>query len=154
GWMRIGTSSKETKSYTRTHQRVITGEKGIGRFAVRYLGHRLQLETVAVDSKFGRTHLSADFDWPEFDKNEDVGQVQIPYVLRKANDRDLDGTLLCVTKLRPSAATVDLRAIKTAAMTVVTPYHALLRAPHKILQATPVRDGIDPGFSLKFVGEG
>src|SRR5438874_1561771 len=33
GWMRIGTSSKESGSHTMKYGRVITGEKGIGRFA-------------------------------------------------------------------------------------------------------------------------
>src|SRR5687767_9533872 len=37
-WMRIGTSAKEDHPLSRVFQRVITGEKGIGRFAVRFLG--------------------------------------------------------------------------------------------------------------------
>ena len=37
-WMRIGTSAKEARTHTRLYQRPITGEKGIGRFAVRFLG--------------------------------------------------------------------------------------------------------------------
>jgi HSP90 family molecular chaperone len=41
GWMRIGTSAKEAKATSRTFKRSISGEKGIGRFAVRYLGRHL-----------------------------------------------------------------------------------------------------------------
>src|SRR5437879_1103156 len=41
GWMRIGTSSKEASSLSERYSRLITGEKGIGRFAVRFLGRSL-----------------------------------------------------------------------------------------------------------------
>src|SRR5689334_10069508 len=49
GWMRIGTSSKEAIQFSEKYFRLITGEKGIGRFAVRFLGRALHLETVARD---------------------------------------------------------------------------------------------------------
>lgn len=49
GWMRIGTSAKAGEHGSRLYGRVITGEKGIGRFAVRFLGTKLDLETVAYD---------------------------------------------------------------------------------------------------------
>ena len=38
GWMRIGTSSKAETPVSTRYGRNITGEKGIGRFAVRFLG--------------------------------------------------------------------------------------------------------------------
>src|SRR5215213_167866 len=62
GWMRIGTSSKESEHLSRGFGRVITGEKGIGRFAVRFLGTQLDLMSVAFDRKRGiRTRLEACF---------------------------------------------------------------------------------------------
>jgi signal transduction histidine kinase len=150
GWMRIGTSSKENGAYSRGYGRIITGEKGIGRFAVRFLGRKLHLESVAVDPKREyRTHLSADFDWPQFDKTEDLGLVKVPYILRRAEEVDSDGTLLAIRELRPDAAVVDFDAIRTASMSVVTPYHALMRKVGK-----PQSNGHseqaagDPGFSL------
>src|SRR5689334_5290878 len=53
GWMRIGTSSKTKSPRTKVFSRRITGEKGIGRFAVRFLGRYLHLETVAADEARG-----------------------------------------------------------------------------------------------------
>ncbi|ESZ71651.1 hypothetical protein X726_28165 [Mesorhizobium sp. L103C105A0] len=82
GWMRIGTSSKEAIRFSDVYSRLITGEKGIGRFAVRFLGRALKLESVADDADRGvRTRLTATFDWPKFDRHEDLGKVQVPYVL-------------------------------------------------------------------------
>ena len=53
GWMRVGTSSKKGISVTENFSRLITGEKGIGRFAVRFLGRGLHLESVADDPARG-----------------------------------------------------------------------------------------------------
>jgi NADH:ubiquinone oxidoreductase subunit 2 (subunit N) len=61
-WMRIGTGSKAHTPYSEHYRREITGEKGIGRFAVRFLGRALHLESVADDSeRCLTTKLIADF---------------------------------------------------------------------------------------------
>jgi hypothetical protein len=152
GWMRIGTSAKEDKRQSRLYSRVITGEKGIGRFAVRFLGTELDLRTVAYDpSRKMRTVLTATFHWPSFDHTEDLGQVHVPYMLSRASSDDQIGTSLHVTALRsPAVNTIELDAVRTATVAVVTPYQTLLRqAPHHVKpvhgrnKAQP-----DPGFSL------
>src|SRR5260370_3735062 len=154
GWMRIGTSSKVMGAYSRSYGRVITGEKGIGRFAVRFLGKKLHLESVAFDpTREYHTHLAADFDWPEFDKTEDLGLVKVPYLLRRAEAEQSAGTLLAMRELRQDAATVDFDAVRTASMSVVTPYHALMRKLTKSQSnGQSDRTAKDPGFSL-FLGE-
>ncbi|HEY3570004.1 MAG TPA: sensor histidine kinase [Thermoanaerobaculia bacterium] len=153
GWMRIGTSSKEGERQSRLYGRVITGEKGIGRFAVRFLGTELDLRTVAYDSsRKMRTVLAATFHWPSFDHTEDLGRVRVPYTLRRASSGDKTGTSLRVTALRsPAVNTIGLDAVRTATIAVVTPYQTLLR--HAPLE-TKARRGRkpkaqpDPGFSL------
>jgi signal transduction histidine kinase len=150
GWMRIGTSSKETEASSREYSRVITGEKGIGRFAVRFLGTRLHLECVAYDDKRRyRTHLSADFNWPQFDRTEDLGQVKVPYVLRKAEEGENQGTELTITELRQTAETIDFGEVRTGSMNVVTPYHTLMRRMHEA-ESESAQAPRDPGFSLVF----
>jgi signal transduction histidine kinase len=153
GWMRIGTSAKATEGRTRSFGRVITGEKGIGRFAVRFLGTELELRTVAYDSRFkARTLLTATFDWPSFDQTEDLGEVRVPYMLRRAPSREVTGTSLTVTALRaPALAKINLDSVRTASIAVVTPYRSLLR--HAPLAPIPKRGRkpkiqVDPGFTL------
>lgn len=155
GWMRIGTSSKEAKSTSRQFQRSISGEKGIGRFAVRYLGRHLELESTAFDNKRRcNTTLKATFDWPLFDRNEDLGTVKVPYTLYRADAGATPGTVLRVTRLRPSTETIDFREVLTASLGLLSPYQALLRKhddeEQEELPDLPVPDEArnDPGFNL------
>jgi signal transduction histidine kinase len=156
GWMRIGTSAKVTGAQTEKYGRAITGEKGIGRFAVRFLGRRLRLTSIAMDDERGYvTNLVADFDWPEFDKHEDLGQVRVPYTLTRAEDGAGTGTTLTITELSPDVASVNFRVLRTSSMGIVTPYRSLLQTPvvtkRKGSQQDEYED--DPGFNLQIVGE-
>ena len=157
GWMRIGTSAKASERHSPRFGRVITGEKGIGRFAVRFLGRTLDLESVADDSARGfRTLLTAHFHWPQFDNAEDLGKVEVPYQLVRANGRST-GTTLRITELRSAAEEVDLHAVRTSSISVVTPYAPLLRkSPSKKKAGTKRKAGSradkladDSGFSLE-----
>jgi signal transduction histidine kinase len=149
GWMRVGTSSKESSSTTRRFGRVITGEKGIGRFAVRFLGKVLNLETTAFDeTRQIVTVLSASFDWPEFDRSEDLGKVRVPYQLRRAAANAATGTVLSITKLRPNATPIDWRKVLTSSLSIVTPYSTLLRPTFG-----GVAENTDTGFALKLSHE-
>ena len=68
-WMRIATSSKLDGELSPVYGRRLTGAKGIGRFAVRYLGDYLTLVSVAMDGGRGHlTRLTAKFDWPRLDR--------------------------------------------------------------------------------------
>jgi len=155
GWMRIGTSSKESKSTSRLFKRSISGEKGIGRFAVRYLGRHLTLETTAFDKKRKiKTTLRAKFDWPQFDRNEDLGTVKVPYELVKADADTALGTVLRVTRLRASTEKIDFRQVLTASLGLLSPYQALLRKlddeDQEDLPPPPSNNvtSDDPGFNL------
>ena len=153
-WMRIGTSSKEFTPYSARYGREITGEKGIGRFAVRFLGRALRLESVADDASLGvRTKLTARFNWPRFDRNEDLGNVEVPYRLVEARSALTTGTKLVITRLRAPAARLDLHAVRTGSIGILTPLRALF-------SQTVGGDGYavegdeDPGFSLRLQSDG
>ena len=154
GWMRVGTSSKEALSHSLIFRRVITGEKGIGRFAVRFLGTKLSLKSVASDKIRGlQTVLMADFDWPRFDRTEDLGRISVPYELASTNDETPCGTQLVITSLRSNTAELRLRDVLTASINVVTPYRSMLRRfAGTTLGEIPSgsrSERNDPGFSLK-----
>ena len=144
GWMRIGTSSKASASNSRQFRRIITGEKGIGRFAVRFLGKSLDLESVAFDRVLKTTTLlTATFDWHQFDLNEDLGKVTVPYQLMRIGDQRAPGTRLSIGKLRPNATDINLYAVRTASISIVTPYQSLLKEHRSRDEKTQ-----DPGFTL------
>jgi signal transduction histidine kinase len=151
GWMRIGTSSKDAVSFSEKYSRLVTGEKGIGRFAVRFLGRGLRLESVADDPKRKRrTRLTADFDWPKFDRHEDLGKVKVPYRLEGVADDVPTGTTLLITQLRAEAGRLDLKKVRTGSLGVLTPLRSLF--PKRTSSGdddSDVADTSDPGFLLK-----
>ncbi len=147
-WMRIGTASKEGTPLSRRYGRAITGEKGIGRFAVRFLGKALHLETVADDdSRELRTRLTADFDWPRFDRNEDLGDVQVPYRLVEATPGARTGTQLVITKLRVQSLDLNLDRVRTGSIGMLTPLRSLFQQTTGNVRGTQGEE--DPGFELK-----
>lgn len=145
GWMRIGTSSKGARSATKRFGRPITGEKGIGRFAVRYLGQRLDLTSTAFDAGRGmKTRLEAQFEWTDFDRRQDLDDVTVPYRLVSVADTVPTGTTLIISDLRPAAAEVDWKALRTGSMGVVSPVRSLIVAEPDLGNA----QYDDPGFRL------
>ena len=153
-WMRIGTSTKEGRFSSPRFRRRITGEKGIGRFAVRFLGRILVLETVADDKTRGfRTLLTATFNWETFDRKEDLGCVTVPYRLDRTDMQHTVGTTLTITELRESARSINLQRIRTASISVVNPFRPLMHdnSPFReepLSRCVPTED-TDVGFSLR-----
>ena len=149
GWMRIGTSVKETTPESVLFHRRITGEKGIGRFAVRFLGRRLRLQSIAFDPQRGyKTRLTADFDWPSFDRHEDLGQIKVPYVLTREEDRTGTGTRLHIERLRSQARALDLQRVRTDSISVLSPLRSLFRELQSAYDELETPGSVDPGFSL------
>jgi signal transduction histidine kinase len=151
GWMRIGTSSKEKLSVSPRFARSVSGEKGIGRFAVRYLGRRLELTSIAQDPTRGfRTKLEAIFDWPQFDQYEDLGKVKIPYKVYRAGADEPLGLTLRIASLRKAARNLDLRRVRTASIELVSPYASLIRDAEEdeVRNNSKKPINVDPGFSL------
>jgi len=154
GWMRIGTSLKESLEFSRKYGRRITGEKGLGRFAVRFLGHKLHLESVADDpDRKCRTRLIADFNWPEFDINEELGKVQVPYSIVQLDNSSRTGTKLEISSLRISQRDFDLNKVQTSSISVVSPLRSMIQQiDTKIFSADNAQAQLnskqDPGLTL------
>lgn len=149
GWMRIGTSSKLSTPISDKYHRRITGEKGIGRFAVRFLGRTLHLESVADDRENGyRTRLAADFDWPSFDEYEDLGEIKVPYVLTKVGDEITTGTTLVIGELRTQVNDLQLQRVRTDSIGVLSPLRSLFRQSELAGGPPGGVTSNDPGFSL------
>ena len=126
-------------------------KRGIGRFAVRFLGRKLHLESIADDTdRNQRTRLVAEFNWPEFDKHEDLGVVRVPYTLQLSEASARTGTTLTISDLRSTASRPNLHEIRTNSLDVVSPLGSLLSQ----IAAPDGTDHVgagprDPGFALK-----
>jgi len=157
-WMRIGTSSKASRIHTRRFGRPISGEKGIGRFAARYLGHHLILESTAYDEQRSKkTTLRAVFNWPAFDRSQDLGSVTVPYQLFAATSDAKTGTTLTITKLRENTQDINFWQITTSSLSLISPYQAILKdisARQSNPQTGERAYESDPGFDISIDSPG
>lgn len=152
-WMRIATSGKVQERRSPTYKRRLTGQKGIGRFAVRFLGKTLELSSIAYDpDRKYKTHLTASFDWAKLDQEQNLDHATIPYKLFRADEDAETGTTLTIGGLRIGADETQSTAFRTAVLKIVTPLQGLNGGRFR----TSVSDDEkkkDPGFQVILPGE-
>ena len=101
-WMRIATTNKLADDKSPLYGRPRAGSKGIGRFACRRLGTKLELITVAERKEthntettcYERTRVS--FDWKKFIPGSEVTTIQCPGE-REIIDEEQIGTTLIIS---------------------------------------------------------
>ncbi|HUI29357.1 MAG TPA: ATP-binding protein [Candidatus Acidoferrales bacterium] len=125
-WMTIATSSKQEDRISRKYKWKLTGAKGIGRFAVRYMGRFLKLYSVAFDEqRKAMTSLEANFDWVNVDNISTLEAFEIPYKLFRAADDEQPGTKLTISHLRNEI--INKSKIKSEVLKIVSPLSGLER---------------------------
>lgn len=149
-WMRIATSSKLDEPVSRIYRRRLTGAKGIGRFAVRYLGDHLTLTTVAQDSKRkSKTRLTARYDWPEIDRLSDIRDAKVQYTLEQISEDAPTGTTLAVRQLKTSTDFTSESSLRSDVLRIVTPLQGLEAGRFKPAHQDSKKD---PGFRVLLPG--
>lgn len=149
-WMRIATSSKIAQETSPQYHRRLTGAKGIGRFAVRYLGDHLTLESVAEDSQHGcKTRLTAKFDWLALDKAKNIQDAEVSFELVRAPSDLPTGTTLAVEKLKASTEFTGKSDFRANLLRIVSPIQGLERGKFANV-TTSAKD--DPGFRVNLPG--
>ena len=145
GWMRIGTQNKSENHQSFKYLRDITGEKGLGRFSVRFLGYVLNLKTIALDPKLGHfTQITAKFDWREIDKVKDIDKTKVHYLCQKVDESIGTGTTLEISSLRVNLDDINYQKIRTSTLTLKSPTYKLISTNKK----PNVADKSDPGLSV------
>lgn len=149
-WMRIATSAKVEQRLSRIYKRRLTGAKGIGRFAVRYLGSYLTLITVAEDKERKcKTMLTAQFDWLKMDREGDIRETKVNYTLERVDPNTPTGTTLQVQKLRVSTDFISTPSFRADVLKIVTPLQGLDPGRFKL---THQDSNNDPGFDVVLPG--
>jgi signal transduction histidine kinase len=144
-WMTIATDSKRASRVSPKFGRSLTGSKGIGRFAVRFLGDSLDLQTIAYDSQRQcTTRLHAIFDWQDIDKAADLSATRIRYSLYKADSSSSTGTTLTINSLRGGTSVVFSKTVRTQILRLISPLSGLERGH----LGGDVSTTIDPGFTV------
>lgn len=144
-WMHIATPDKQQDRHSRKYKRVVTGSKGIGRFAVRFLGRRLRLETIAEQPRSKDLwRLTVSFEWEKIDQAGKLHKVRIPYEVAPAPAEATPGTTLTIRAFRkPSDIQVN-RQMRTELLALVNPYAGLDQGDFRRRGDS----GDDPGFNV------
>ena len=149
-WMSIATSNKVKQKTSRLYNRKLTGSKGIGRFAARFLGSHLTLISTAYDPKTkSMRQLTAIFDWKKLDSVDDIMQIDIPVTIEDA-PKASPSTVLTIRELRYPVSEEDLQSVKNGIMHVTSAVSGLM--PESWLSDQPETSSqsasTDPGFDL------
>ncbi|QKY07506.1 sensor histidine kinase [Janthinobacterium lividum] len=148
-WMRIATGNKEQNPISARYKRKLTGSKGVGRFAVRFLGKRLILESVAMNAGGQLEKLTAGFDWAILDQNIDILDLKVPYKLEPTDQAT--GTTLTIQELRVSIEQRTLYNVKSGVLGIASPVYAFLNdAPEHVQERFSLDNSADPGFNVLF----
>jgi len=154
-WMTIGTSHKAREEYSPNYQRDLTGQKGIGRFAVRFLATELTVTTTAFDAESDQTtQLIARFDWMKLDTSEQLQGTEVPYELNVVPGDTPTGTILRLSKLRHETSFMDSSTFRTQVLRILSPLQGLDRGPFKNRFKSKSQTSEDPGFSVNLPGKG
>lgn len=145
-WMTIATGIKTQKRTSKKFKRIMTGAKGVGRFAVRFLGGDLILETIAEDPKREcKTRLTAYFDWSSFTSGTDLLKVKIPYKLERVENETKLGTHLKVHNLREDWNEQVIKDVRKQVLAITSPIQGLEAGSF-----AKGAEGEDPGFEVYF----
>ena len=144
-WMHIATPDKQRANKSKIYGRTVTGSKGIGRFAVRYLGSHLKLETIALDGN-KKTKLSVSFHWEKIDAAHQLHAYKIPYEVKDESENVKTGTRLIIENLRRSGSIELDKDNKTDLLSIVNPYRGLESGGFSRFGKSKK----DPGFNVIF----
>lgn len=145
-WMTIATPGKRAQKTSRTYKRPLTGAKGVGRFAARFLGMRLVLESYAYDPEHEQNaRLKATFEWPTFELGKELTKVSIPYEYELGVKLPKTRTTLAITELRHEWTPALVAEVREEVLGICSPLPSLDPGP-----LDPIQDKSDPGFSVIF----
>jgi len=145
-WMRIATPNKIKERQSPIYRRPLTGAKGIGRFAVRFLGDELKLVTAAYDQQRAcKTRLTAEFDWPKIDRWNDISKTEVNYTLERVDADIPTGTTLEISRLKAIADFSPKSSLRTDVLRIVTPLQGLDPGRFKRSRDDSKKD---PGFRV------
>lgn len=149
-WMRIATNSRKDR-VTDVFKRPVTGQKGIGRFAVRFLGSALRLESVWKNPDTGACELlEAVFDWRRLDRAVSLSKAKVAYRLTQLSQERPAGTTLTIWRLKQDLAEAVNKDLRTQVLSIVSPISAFDAG--RFDRGSAKSESGDPGFSVSFVG--
>jgi hypothetical protein len=118
--MRIATTDKEERPYSKKYSRKKAGEKGIGRFACRMLSKELEVVSVS-QNKNVKEKLTAVFNWNVFEPGTNVDKVPISISSSPANSNISTGTSLILRDINGIWKEDDIARLKNELVDLISP---------------------------------
>ena len=147
-WMTIATSNRGENPTSKRYNREVQGSKGVGRFAVRNLGLRLELDTVARDLDADEyRRLSAEFDWTKFESGSGLQEMEVTYRVTRDATVDDEGTRLMISELTDEWSSGRIEEVSNEVLDIVS-------APYEPNPSEIKGNNDDPGFSVYFAPPG
>lgn len=150
-WMRIATNTKREQPMSRKYHRSLTGAKGIGRFAVRRLGNRLTVQSIAKtinedSEEETKEGIIIEFDWKtNFQPGDDLINVPIKYKRQQVSRDTPTGVSLFIEDVRDAWNEDDIAELRRDLLTVQSPFHDLIDK-----YSVGAENSHDPGFNIIF----
>lgn len=126
-WMEPGSDFKaekfQNKEVTPKFKRLPIGEKGIGRFGVHKLGHRIEMTTKKKDSK----EVFVSIDWRIFENFRYLEEVPIKIIEREVPQhfkQGKSGTNIVISDLRNEITRGLAREVKRAITSLTSPFES------------------------------
>jgi len=125
-WMRIGTNSKRVREYSQDPlNRILLGEKGIGRFAIEKIASYITLETQQNNSNI--IH-SLEIDWNQYEKHNKLDnpplltEIKNKYTSKNnLESKNNCGTTLFFKNLKESWTSTDISRLRRELAKLVSP---------------------------------
>lgn len=122
-WMKIGTNSKRNSKFSpNPFNRVLLGEKGIGRFAIEKISNHIILES---QENLKNILHKLEIDWREYEKavanNEPPLFTSIKNKYTASNNGSRQGTTLYFNSLKEVWTSSDIRRLKRELAKFVSP---------------------------------
>ena len=125
-WMEPGTNYKEnilSKHGTPLFNRLPIGEKGIGRFGVHKLGHKIEL----ISKQKGAKEVKLSINWNNFNSDKYLNEETVELAEKQTDDNNFfakneSGTYIRITALRKEWEKRDFRTFYRNGMSLVSPF--------------------------------
>lgn len=149
GWMRIATAAKRNNTVSKVYCRSVTGAKGIGRFAARRLGNKLELQSTAETKTSTKEHVIKEqvtvrFDWEaDFSSGSNLVDIPVSYTRQDVPPRTKTGVSLSIKGVRDAWSNDEIVDLRHDLVSLQNPF------PDHVTR--PKNDGdsdclADPGF--------
>ena len=125
-WMRVGTQGKIADPFSPRLKRLRTGAKGVGRFAVRKLGEKLTLFSVAERNDGSKEEVTVEFDWlRNFEGGQLLTKIPVTYQRRVVSKDTPTGVILYIRDARDVWTKEDVSELRRDLLSLTNPFRAV-----------------------------